>query len=804
MRTIVINDGSAALIQWETPTVSTTFTGLLPLDGGAARCIYLVGDGDNWCEEDEQVFFNDVLVADSPFVGADGTYWDTTSVDVTGVYATDSSTTAITPSECDCLHWVAAVLVADAAAPLPPPRPTGVVSGGGTVCAGTAAMIQSDLTGTAPWTLTWSDGFIQTVGSSPAVRSVTPTFDTTYALSALTDAVGTATPADMTGQATVLVKPVPSSDITLDGAVCSLSAVLTACVPDGGAGTTYAWEITGGSFTSATNTRCVTFSAASTGILSLKVTVTKDGCPSVTTKASEIGQPPLTPKPLIPVSGSTGYDRGFVSWVRTDDQSYPLGTRFDLYFDTVNPPEKLLFTDILDNYDAYVPVWFPNLTYYWTIVAKTPCGTASFTTPASYTSGPCPWTGEAPALTSPGNGYTYAPTALTLHWEPVIGASHYDVYLGTSPGSMKLYSILAAPAASLDVSLNTGTTYYWKVVASPACGTTPQVPSETRSLTTITAPMTITSLSPGWTGRWMGGALELSGSGFLATSLLFTDLDGRPAGELTPGIFTNSFSNSNLLTGDLAADPSAPAGFYDVGVTNGGLEGARLLQTLVVRAFTDVTENDYYFLSSARVADQGIIPVDGDTTTAGPQFLPAVQITRGEMAQYLAKAYQWWRLRSTTLPAASCDGPAFYDIPCDHPLWLEIHWLKTWNITTGQPCGANVCYSPSDPVTRAELVTFLQRMRQTEVLGGPRYDLLSTVGATDPGCAQAYPACKGWTDLDYPEWPRKEVNVAFNDRMTSGCAGTPGAGLSFCPFSNVTRAEIAEFLARIVGLVATP
>ncbi|MCK6682896.1 MAG: DUF3344 domain-containing protein [Thermoanaerobaculia bacterium] len=803
MRTIIINDGSAALIQWETESATTSFTSILPLSGGAARCVYLVGDGDSWCEPDDQVTFNDSLVADSPFIGADGYLWDTTSVDVTAAYLAPTSTTTVTATECDCLQWVAAILVSDGAAP-PPPPPTGTVSGGGTICAGTSATLQADLTGTAPWTLTWSDGFVQIAGTSPAVRTVSPTFSQTYTLAGLSDANGPAGASDLTGQAQVVVKPVPSSTMELGGAVCSLATGLTACVPDAGPGATYLWEVTGGTLTSAASSRCVTITVSAAGALTLKATVTKDGCASVTAKSFEIGQAPLAPKPLLPQNGATEYDRGFVSWIRVDDQAFPLGTHFDLYFDTVNPPEKLLFTDIPDNHDAYVPVWFANLTYYWNVVARTPCGTASFSAPASYTSGACPWTGAAPTLVSPSDGAADLGPWLTLTWEPVAGASHYDVAIGTSADSVRLYRVLSAPKTSLDISLAPGKTYFWKVTASPACGTFTQVPSAVRSFTTAAGAFSVTSLSPGFVNRWTGGTLELSGSGFLASSQLFADLDGSPAGEITPGIFTNSFSTPTLLTGELAPNPAAEVGLYDTGVSTGGVESARLLQSLAVRAFTDVTEADYYFLSSARVADEGLMPADVSVETAGPQFGPARSITRGEMSQYLARAYRWWRTRTTALPPATCNGPAFFDIPCGHPRWLEIYWLKTWSITVGRQCGTETCYFPDELVTRAELVTFLQRMRQTEVLSGPRSDLLSTVGETDPGCSQPYPACKGWTDLDFPAWPRREVNVAFHDRMTKGCAGSPGEGLSFCPFTAVTRAEIAEFLSRILGLVPTP
>jgi hypothetical protein len=182
-------------------------------------------------------------------------------------------------------------------------------------------------------------------------------------------------------------------------------------------------------------------------------------------------------------------------------------------------------------------------------------------------------------------------------------------------------------------------------------------------------------------------------------------------------------------------------------------------------------------------------------------------VTRAEMAEYLAKAYQWWRTGSTAMPAASCvpsgSGSAdFPDVPCAHSRWLFIHWIKAWGVTTGAPCAEGLCFLPSSPLTRGEMVTFLDRLKQGVLLS----TLLTTVGEVDPGCSQPWPTCAGWTDpgLQTPQWPRREVNVAFADRLTSGCAGSPGSGLTMCVFNNTTRAEIGEFLARAIGLVPNP
>ncbi|MCG3194706.1 MAG: hypothetical protein DIJKHBIC_03970 [Thermoanaerobaculia bacterium] len=675
-------------------------------------------------------------------------------------------------------------------------RPTSSVTGGGTVCAGTVSTINAALTGVAPWTLKWNDGYVQVANASPATRQVSPTFNMNYWVTDLSDGNCTALPSDLTGSAAFVVKPLASAVITAPGGLCASGTGYTASVPDGGPGVTYAWGIAGGTITSVTNAQTVTFNAPASGTVVLTVTVTRDGCPNVGTKTMAVAVAPATPSGLYPPNGTTGYQGAIVAWNPAS------GAAYDVYFDTVTPPEKLLASGLVDNFEAFIPNWQPGVTYYWKVVARNACNEVASGI-QTLTTGTCAFTGAAPVLTNPVARATGLPKSLTLTWNTVPGVSHFDVYLGPSAESLLRYEALPAERSSLAVDLAPGQTYFWKVVAVPVCGTSAPSESAVQSFATAASNVTFGAVSPAYVNRWgFTGDLSLSGSGFVASSLLFTDLDGATAGTLTPSVFTNSFSNPNLLTATLVASATAPAGRYDVGVMEGAIEKGRSIQSLSVRAFTDVTEADYYFESSAEVADAGIMEGDMDTEAVGPQFTPNATVPRKLMAEYLAKAYQWWRTRSAVLPAATCETPDFPDVPCAHPNWLAIHWIKTWGITVGVPCAQGTCFNPDGSVSRAELVTFLDRMKQTAILSS----LLSTTGETDPGCSQAYPACSGWADagMKVAGWPRREANIAYSDRLTKGCAGTPGNGLAFCPYDTVSRAQIGEFLARMVGLVPTP
>ncbi|MCC6130604.1 MAG: S8 family serine peptidase, partial [Acidobacteria bacterium] len=65
------------------------------------------------------------------------------------------------------------------------------LTGGATLCAGESTTLSVALTGTGPWSLTWSDGFVQSgIAASPATRVVSPAVTTTYTITAVSGANG--------------------------------------------------------------------------------------------------------------------------------------------------------------------------------------------------------------------------------------------------------------------------------------------------------------------------------------------------------------------------------------------------------------------------------------------------------------------------------------------------------------------------------------------------------------------------------------------------------------------------------------
>jgi phosphatidylserine/phosphatidylglycerophosphate/cardiolipin synthase-like enzyme/regulation of enolase protein 1 (concanavalin A-like superfamily) len=135
---------------------------------------------------------------------------------------------------------------------------------------------------------------------------------------------------------------------------------------------------------------------------------------------------------------------------------------------------------------------------------------------------------SAPTLVSPADGAAGVTTSVTLKWYAGKWAHKYDVYVGTSSGSMtKVLSDreLGPSQTSTDyksytvTGLQANATYYWKVVSRTMAGLT--ATSSTGSFSTGSSTSTggTTTLADGWTTQDIGGvaaagSASLSGSTF--------------------------------------------------------------------------------------------------------------------------------------------------------------------------------------------------------------------------------------------------------------------------------------------------
>ncbi len=184
--------------------------------------------------------------------------------------------------------------------------PTATVSGGAAVCAGGSATIQAALTGTAPWSVTWSDGVTQSgIAASPVTRVVSPSATTTYTITSFSSARCTGT---VSGSATVTINNAAKPTITADGALrfCQGGSVTLTSSP----AASYLWS------NGATTQSIV---VASGGSYTVAIT-DANGC-SKTSDATVVIVDPL-PDTTITPSGSTTFCEGSGVWLDAAIGSY--------------------------------------------------------------------------------------------------------------------------------------------------------------------------------------------------------------------------------------------------------------------------------------------------------------------------------------------------------------------------------------------------------------------------------------------------------------------------------------------------
>ena len=133
--------------------------------------------------------------------------------------------------------------------------------------------------------------------------------------------------------------------------------------------------------------------------------------------------------------------------------------------------------------------------YYWRVNAKNAGGTSPWSEIRSFTT--IPSAADAPALTSPADKTTDQPLSLQFSWSSVTGAKTYRIQLSTAAdlSSPVLDDSMLTVNSKTIGSLANNTTYYWRVNAKNAGGTSPW--SEIRSFSTLPAlPGVVTLLSP--------------------------------------------------------------------------------------------------------------------------------------------------------------------------------------------------------------------------------------------------------------------------------------------------------------------
>ena len=157
----------------------------------------------------------------------------------------------------------------------------------------------------------------------------------------------------------------------------------------------------------------------------------------------------------------------------------------------------------------------------------------------------------------------------------------------------------------------------------------------------------------------------------------------------------------------------------------------------------------------------------GITTGTSPTtYSPANSVTRAQMASFLARLYK--AVAGTDAPIT--DTP-FTDVATTSSAYNDIGRIYGLGITTGT---SPTTYSPGTNVTRAQMASFLARLYK------------ATTGTEAPITDTPF------TDVATTSSAYDDIGRIYGLGITTGTSPT-----TYSPANNVTRAQMASFLARL-------
>ena len=258
---------------------------------------------------------------------------------------------------------------------------------------------------------------------------------------------------------------------------------------------------------------------------------------------------------------------------------------YDVYFGTSsNPP----FVANQPGTSRTVTV-SPGQTYFWKVVAKVNCGSATAT--AGVWSFSVQQTCTSPgafSLTSPSNGQSLpSTTSVNLTWGSSANANSYDVYFGTSSNPPFVGN---QPGTSRTVSVASGQ-YYWKVVARVNCGSATATAGVWSFLVQQQSGCQSTAIGVGQT---LNGSLSTSDCVYPGTSKYYDlySFSGEAGQQISASMDSSAFDTYLYLTNSanqvLAEDNNSGTG------TNSRIPGS---------GFLTLPSNGIYFLWATSAAN---------------------------------------------------------------------------------------------------------------------------------------------------------------------------------------------------------
>ncbi|HYQ86108.1 MAG TPA: S8 family serine peptidase [Bacteroidota bacterium] len=180
--------------------------------------------------------------------------------------------------------------------------------------------------------------------------------------------------------------------------------------------------------------------------------------------------PPPAPTLVSPANGSTNQPTTLtLSWNSSATAtSYRVQVASDSSFTALVLDDSTVTTT-----SRQVSSLSNSTLYYWRVGAKNAGGSSGFSSTWNFTT--IVTAPPSPAPTSPLNGASCQATTLSLTWTASAGASSYHVQLSTDSlfGSIVLDDSTITTTTRQVTSLNSSTTYYWKVSAKNGAGPSP-------------------------------------------------------------------------------------------------------------------------------------------------------------------------------------------------------------------------------------------------------------------------------------------------------------------------------------------
>lgn len=231
-----------------------------------------------------------------------------------------------------------------------------------------------------------------------------------------------------------------------------------------------------------------------------------------------------------------------------------------------------------------------------------------------------------------------------------------------------------------------------------------------------------------WSVKWDGSTLTLnnaqisspSGIFYDGGSTLFLVLRGSSTVGSAPDITISGSANmtvtvrpdSGYVLRSLTVTDSQNQALPLTGPENGGYtftmpEGTVTVSPTIARGltFTDVSPNAYYYDAVDWAVEKGVANGTGDAT-----FTPDRTVSRGEMITFL------WRAAGS--PAAEGENP-FTDVAETDYYYQAALWAVQNGIAQGSSA---TTFSPLEPVTRAQAVTFQWRASGAPAVSGHSFD----------------------------------------------------------------------------------